>query len=181
MALPVQGYPDYLVYESGKIWSNKTNKFLKPAYNKGGYASVELFNENGSRRFLIHRLVAFAFIPNPNNYPQVNHKDENPANNNVDNLEWCSATYNMNYGYGAFNRHKLIDYSKPSYSEQARINGKAVSIPVDMLTKDGTFIKSFSSFIDASRETGIDKTNIARAANGQRKTAGGYVWKRKEE
>lgn len=124
MALPVLNYPDYLVYEDGRIWSNKTNKFLKPAYTRAGYASVELFGYNGRKRFLIHRLVANVYIPNPNHYPQINHKDENPKNNHVNNLEWCTARYNMNYGEGAKRRHSNIDYTKPCFSENARKNGK---------------------------------------------------------
>lgn len=180
MMLPVLGYPDYLVDENGNIWSKKTNKFLKPGYTDTGYASVELFNEEGSKRLLIHRIVAVAFIPNPHNYPQVNHKDENKSNNNVNNLEWCTAKYNMNYGNGAKDRHKKIDYSKPCYAENARENGKAVCAPVDMYTTEGVYIKSFSSIIEASKSTEISRCNIARASLGKRKTAGGYVWKRKE-
>lgn len=120
MAIPVQGYPDYLIGEDGRIWSKKTHKYLKPAYTKTGYASVELFNSSGSKRLLIHRLVARAFIPNPLNLPQVNHIDEDPRNNSVDNLEWCTAKYNMNYGNGAKTRHVNINYSKPIYKVVAR-------------------------------------------------------------
>lgn len=176
MALPVLNYPDYLVYEDGRIWSNKTNKFLKPAYTRAGYASVELFGYNGRKRFLIHRLVANVYIPNPNHYPQINHKDENPKNNHVNNLEWCTARYNMNYGEGAKRKHSNIDYTKPCFSENARKNGKKVSRPVSMFTKEGALISTFESAAEASRQTGIYVTNITRSA----KTAlyaGGYLWK----
>lgn len=176
MAIPILNYPDYLVYEDGRIWSNKTNKFLKPAYTRAGYASVELFGYNGRKRFLIHRLVANAYIPNPNHYPQINHKDENPKNNHVNNLEWCTARYNMNYGEGAKRRHSNIDYTKPCFSENARKNGKKVSRPVSMFTKEGALISTFESAAEASRQTGIYVTNITRSA----KTAlyaGGYLWK----
>jgi len=179
MALPVLSYPDYMVYEDGRIWSSKTNKFLKPAYTKNGYASVELFNQEGSKRLLIHRLVASAFIPNPDNLPQINHKDENPKNNHVDNLEWCSARYNMNYGVGAKTRHLKIDYTKPCYKENAIKNGKKVSIPVAMFS-NGIEIKRFKSAKDASRATGIAHSGILRAIHNERATAGGYVWKRLE-
>ena len=139
---------------------------------------VELFNSDGSKRVLIHRLVAMAFIPNPDDLPQVNHKDENPSNNHVDNLEWCTAKYNMNYGDGAKTRHSKIDYSKPCYKENAIKNGKAVSVPVFMFSKNGSFLTSFNSIIDASIATGIHRSNIGMASRGERKTAGGYVWKR---
>lgn len=84
MGLPVLNYPNYTVDEEGRIYSIKSNKFIKPSTSKKGYMSVELFNENGSKRMLVHRIVAMAYIPNPNDYPQVNHIDENPSNNNVE-------------------------------------------------------------------------------------------------
>lgn len=179
MGIPVKDYPDYLVFRDGRIWSNKTNKFLKPGKNRGGYESVDLFNANGHRRFLVHRLVAEAFIPNPRLLPQVNHKDENPSNNTVGNLEWCDAKYNMNYGNGAKNRHAKIDYSNPCYKRNAVLNGKKVSIPVAMIA-DGEVLKCFESAKEASRKTGVALSCILRVVHGERHTAGGYVWKRTE-
>lgn len=176
MSLPVPDFPDYLVDETGKIWSNKTHKYLKPAYTHGGYASVELFNGKGSRRLLIHRIVAKCFLPNPSKLPQVNHKDENPKNNRVDNLEWCTAKYNMNYGNGAQTRHLKIDYSKPSYRENAIRNGRRVSRPISMFTKTGEHIGTFDSAAEASRMTGVHVTNITRSARTHL-LAGGYKWK----
>lgn len=176
MALPVLDYPDYMVYEDGRIWSNKTSKFLKPAYTKAGYASVELFNSAGSKRLLIHRLVANAYIPNPNGLPQINHKDENPKNNKVANLEWCTAKYNMNYGNGAKTRHLKIDYTKPTYKKIAIQNGRKVSRPVMMLDDVGNCIASFASAVDASQHTGIYKTTITRSARSNHLKAGGYKW-----
>lgn len=177
MALPVKDYPDYLVHENGKIWSNKTKRFLKEGKTTKGYCSVQLFNNHGHKNFLVHRLVAEAYLPNPGSLPQVNHKDENPCNNSVDNLEWCTAEYNMNYGNGAKTRHLKIDYTKPIYRENAIKNGKKVSIPIIMLSKTGDFIARFESSAQASRKTGLHPTTINRAANGKRKTAGGYVWR----
>jgi len=69
MGKSIENYPDYLIFENGNVFSKKTNKILKFNKVSNGYLSVELFNELGSKRFLIHRLVAKAFIPNPNNYP----------------------------------------------------------------------------------------------------------------
>lgn len=179
MSLPVPDFPDYLVDETGKIWSNKTHKYLKPAYTHGGYASVELFNGKGSRRLLIHRIVAKCFLPNPSKLPQVNHKDENPKNNRVDNLEWCTAKYNMNYGNGAKTRHLKIDYSKPCYRENAIKNGMKVARPVLQFNIEGTLIERFSSAKEASKKTGADHSHIIDCCKGKphRYTAGGFVWK----
>ena len=179
MAIPIDGYPDYMVFPDGKIWSNKSNKYLKYSHTKKGYASVELFNENGSKRLLVHRLVAKAFIPNPFNYPQINHIDENPSNNNVDNLEWCTAKYNMNYNDAPKRRAALIDYTKPVFKENAIINGKKVSRPTLQFDKNGNFIKRYESAKMASVETGVDHRHIVSCCNNRkyRHTAGGYVWK----
>lgn len=75
----------------------RKGKLLKQ-YNKRGYLQVTLTHNNKRKYVGVHRLVAQAFIPNPNNLPQVNHKDEDPLNNHVENLEWCTAKYNCNYG-----------------------------------------------------------------------------------
>ena len=73
-------------------------RMLKPISNERGYLYVKLSKNNKEKTFKIHRLVAQAFISNPNNYPQVNHKDEVKTNNNITNLEWCDNKYNCNYG-----------------------------------------------------------------------------------
>lgn len=73
-------------------------RILKLCDNGCGYLSVVLYSNSKRKLCLVHRMVAQAFIPNPYNLPQVNHRDENPSNNNVDNLEWCDGKYNVNYG-----------------------------------------------------------------------------------
>jgi hypothetical protein len=94
--MEIKDFSNYLIYPEGKVWvkeGTRGKRFLKVFYNKG-YEYVTLINTNGRKHFQIHRLVAIAFIPNPNNYQIVNHKDNNPTNNNVDNLEWCTNIYN---------------------------------------------------------------------------------------
>lgn len=89
----------YEVSNKGNVRNVRSNKLLKLSKNCYGYIQVHLY-KNGIRTGLkVHRLVAQAFIPNPDNFPQVNHKDEDKTNNNVENLEWCDAKYNMNYGH----------------------------------------------------------------------------------
>ena len=98
----IKGWERYQVTDDGRVWSKISNKYLKEKLTVDGYLRVCLCGENGSRRQVcIHRLVAEAFIPNPTNLPQVNHKDENKTNNSVENLEWCSSQYNNTYN----NRH----------------------------------------------------------------------------
>ncbi len=177
----IPDYPDYTIYSDGRVYSRLSKKFLKPNANHGGYLSVELRRKGKKERRLIHRLVASAFIPNPANLPQVNHKDEHPSNNDVSNLEWCTAKYNMNYGFGAKTRHLKIDYTKPCYRENAIKNGRTVSRPVGMYTDAGVCVATFDSTVDASVQTGIHKTNITRSARSDHLKAGGYKWEYEKE
>ena len=88
----IKGFENrYAITRDGRVWSYRSNKFLKPHLNRNGYYTVEL----GSKVYKIHRLLAETFIPNPNQYPVVHHRDENPKNNSLDNLEWVSHQYNV--------------------------------------------------------------------------------------
>ena len=88
----------YQVSNLGRVWSIGSQKYLKGSTDKDGYMCVYLTAKNGKTKIeKIHRLVALVFLDNPNNYPQVNHKDENKQNNCVDNLEWCDTKYNTTY------------------------------------------------------------------------------------
>ena len=145
-------------------------KILKPG-KKNSYYFVVLSKNNTRTQFLVHRLVAEAFIPNTDNLPQVNHKDENKLNNSVDNLEWCTAKYNINYG-------TAVERTK-----KAMINHPLLSKSVLQYTKDGQLIKEYKSIIEAERQTGINNAQISACCKGREhyNTAGGYVWRYKIE
>lgn len=154
----------YQVSNLGRVISlnyNKTNqqKILKVSFDKNGYTSLNLCKEGKIFHRTIHRLVAEAFIPNLNNYPCVNHKDENPRNNNVDNLEWCTYQYNMNYGTCAERRNK------------------SNKISINQYDKSNNFIKQWASAIDIQNETGINQASIIKCCRNKLKTAGGFIWK----
>ena len=97
----------YQISNCGRLRSVK-NGLMKPMVASNGYLIACLWKKNKQKKFVIHRLVAQVFIPNPNNFEEVKHKDEDKTNNNVNNLEWCSHSYNMNYG----NIKQKISYSK---------------------------------------------------------------------
>lgn len=128
-------------------------KIIKQFQNKYGYLKCFLYKNGTRKTFNVHRLVAQAFIPNPNNLPQVNHKDENKKNNNIVNLEWCSNQYNAKY-------------SKNKAVIQYDTNGK--------------YINEYSSIIDASNITNTCYSKIGSVCQGKRKKAGGFIWKYKE-
>lgn len=95
---PIIGYENlYKISNLGNVLSLRKNKILKHHMITGGYFIVQLSKNKKSRNWLVHRLVAEAFIDNPNNLPEINHKDENKSNNVASNLEWCTHKYNMNY------------------------------------------------------------------------------------
>lgn len=142
-------------------------RILRAQFN-GTYYRVVMSLEGKARQVLIHRLVAEAFIPNPKNLPQVNHKDENGKNNHVNNLEWCTMQYNLSYGTKGL-RHSLYMVNEV---------GRAVT----QYTKYGEPIASYRSIMEASKKTGISYTGIREVCiRGKQKTAGGYVWRYAEE
>ena len=125
---------------------------------RNGYFVVHLSNGK-AKWFYVHRLVALAFIPNPDALPQINHKNEIKTDNRAENLEWCTAHYNTNYG----TRNKRIQRNRSFPVAQLDINGKIVNV--------------FFGISEAQRITGIDRPNICKCLKGKTKTAGGYKWK----
>lgn len=167
----VEGYNgDYQISNLGNVKSFKYKKprILKPHYDKRGYARLILRKDNNDFGHYIHRLVAQAFIPNPNNYPEVNHKDENPRNNTISNLEWCTKKYNNNYG-------TKIERTKANtnYLEIADKN----SIPVLQYDLQGNFIKKWKSANECKRTLGYDNSFIAKCCRGEMYTAYKHIWK----
>lgn len=138
---------------------------LKPEVTRDGYARVTLSKYGIPRHMFVHRLVASAFIPNPNNLPQVNHKDENPLNNNVHNLEWCTGKQNCNYGMHRERIKQRLNISHHLAKKIARLD------------IDGNVIEVFSSINDAARKFGIRGENITRCCKGKYKLVCGCRWK----
>lgn len=151
----ISEYNNYKISNTGKV-KNKKSIELKLHKTKQGYVYVDLYKNNIKRKFYIHKLVANAFLPNPNNLPEVNHKDENKENNKVDNLEWCTHKYNINYG----NR-----------------NLKS-STKIYQLDLNNNIIKEFVSVISAAKQMNVDQSSISKAINGANKTCCGYIWRK---
>lgn len=140
-------------------------KIMKGSISRNGYIYVRLSLPNEKARAYIHRLVAKAFISNPNGYNVVNHKDENKKNNNVLNLEWCTTKYNINYGTGV-ERARL-----------KRLNNEKLSKKIAQYTLDGKLVGIYPSLHEIQRSFGYIRCNVRQCCEGNRKQSYGFKWK----
>ena len=169
---------NYYVSNYGNVKTsnyNHTNKekILKPIKYNNGYLYV---NINGKIR-AIHRLVAETFILNPYSKPQVNHKDGNKLNNKLDNLEWVTARENTIHAL----KNGLINTRTEKTLKAKRIQVRKLieknKIRIKQYSKDGIYINTYNSIIEASKYTNSNSTHISLCAKGKQKTCGGYIWK----
>lgn len=156
----VVGYEGiYLVSNYGNIKRKDyrgtgIERMLKPSINQNGYLQLQLYKNGKRKNYLVHQLVGKAFIPNPNNLIEINHKDENPLNNKLENLEWCTRAYNNNYG----------------------TRTQRISKMVMATNKENKNTIIFKSISQAERELKIANASIIACCKGKRKSAGGYTW-----
>ena len=147
----VKGYEGlYAVTSCGRVWSYRSKKFLKPKCDKDGYFQVNLSKNGKAKRFLIHRLVASAYLPNPDNLPEVDHIDNDKTHNYLNNLQWITHKDNVR---------------------------KSCNKPILQLTLDGEFVREWSSATDVGKEV---RGNIVNCLIGNQKTAYNYIWIYKE-
>lgn len=205
---PIGGYPKYEVSNYGRVASldymhTGKRQIMAIVNVVNGYKAVKLYNDKGFKLCRIHRLVAKAFLPNHDNLPLVNHKDENPANNCVDNLEWCTHQYNSTYNDAHIKRGLRIRgerngmYGK-HHTEKSKqlIRDKLSGVPTSPETKqrmregwgrnthifqydmNWNFIGEYYSTIEAMEKTCVNDRSIRACCQGKQKTAGGYRWER---
>lgn len=153
-----------VTYRTGKIRYFEP-KVLSQYYDKDGYCQVSFCINGKNYNKKVHRLVAQAFIPNPNNYPMVNHKDECKTNNFVENLEWCDCKYNLNYG------------TNPARISERVRNNKYLSKEVVQITLDGNIVRVYPSTREVERELGLNHTCVSACALSKTRKCGGYKWK----
>lgn len=149
----------YSVSSEGRIRNDETNRIKKPHINTSGYCQTELYKDGTARRERVHRLVGQAFIPNPDNLPQINHKDGNKLNNNVENLEWVDNSQNMLHAYenGLHPRvssHGMLGHSNP--------NGGRKGKPIFCVETGVTY----KNMAEAERQTGIPDSCICDCLKG---------------
>ena len=158
----VVGYEGtYQVSNKGRVKNilSKKEKLLSTYANNRGYIGVHLYKNSKCKNFLVHRLVAQAFVENPLGLPQVNHKDEDKNNNCSENLEWCTNLYNRHYGTGIERMRKK--------------KGKAIQ----QFTLNGELVAEYPSIMDAERTLGFGHSSICACCKGKKKQYNGFIWK----
>ena len=174
---PIAGYEGlYEVSNLGRVRSlqnhwKKKGHILSPGKKFSPSGSrydlkVSLTKQGERKNRLISRLVAIAFIPNPNNLPQVNHKDENATNNRVENLEWCDGLYNVRYGTGIAR----------GIEAKNKNNSKGAEKPVAQFSLEGKLLSKYRSAHEAARQMGGEFTHICKCCRGELNSHRGYKW-----
>lgn len=156
----IEGFENYEVSNLGKVRNIKSGRILKPQL-RNGYLRHYLYEDNKPKNLLLHRILATAFIDNPEGKPCVNHIDENKLNNDLSNLEWCTAKENINHG---------------TRTKRAAEKHFKKVIQLDL---NDNILNVFESIKQAGQETGVPRSNISGCCNEKRKSAGGYKWIKK--
>jgi len=151
-----------ILAHNNKRGYKRKGKIMKLSLNAYGYKQVGISKNDKHYTRRVHRLVAQAFIPNPNNYPIINHKDEVKTNNKVSNLEWCTVEYNNNYG------------TRNARGSITKTNGLRCK-KVAQLDKKGNLIKVWISSADAGRH-GYNQSDVSACCYGLKEQHKGYFW-----
>ena len=157
----------YQVSNKGNVKNKQRNKYLVPKKNNRGYLGIELTNEKHRKMFLIHRLVAQSFISNPKRLPNVNHKDENPKNNSVENLEWCSQSYNVLYSMQKQGKNSIKKNGVARNSKNKDTHKSIKNIEKNIV---------FENSLQIKQKYGYKQSSILDCCRGKRKTAYSYHW-----
>lgn len=191
--LPLDGFPAYQVSNKGRVRRmyidsrrNREKKrvgmprnILKQNLTGCGYLHVSIGNctENHKSKD-VHRLVARCFIPNPDNLPQINHKDEDKKNNDISNLEWCTASYNIRYGTHIQRRTEHCNFkgeNNPMYGRRGESNPNSRKIYCYDLR--GTFLREFSNSVEASKELKVNINSLRGNAHRRTSRCGNYIFR----
>ena len=182
---PMPGYEEnYLISNYGNVWSIRNSRLLKPKETKAGYLRVSPSVNGYRRECFIHRLVALAFIPNPDNKPTVNHLNENKKDNRVENLEWATNAEQNIYGTRIERvvahtdwENRGIDYAAVAAKHDYYNMNRKQMKPVLQFDEHGIFIARYDGLSAAARQVGVSAGHLCSCLKGERRTCGGYKWK----
>lgn len=161
----------YSIDEHGIILNMKSKIYKKPNIANTGYYVITLYKNNKSKTYLLHRLIAIHFIPNPNNKPCINHIDGNRLNDELSNLEWVTHQENMVHAW----RYRKRTCWMTGLKGKDNCNSK----PVIAKDSEGNIFREFDAISDAERELGIFTSCICNNLKGRTKNAGGFIWEYK--
>lgn len=150
--------------KSGIVMAHFKGRFMAQKKNEHGYMAVYLTKGNKTKGYLVHRLVLMAFVPNPENKPYVDHIDNNPSNNNLSNLRWCTPLENV--------RHCINQGRQKYFSGLDNVRSK----PIAQYDLSGNLICTYESACQAAEKTNFVRTNINKVCRGERRTAHGFKW-----
>lgn len=167
--IKISSHPNYRVSTDGEIMSIRTGKHLKFDIGKKNYCRVTLCIGGETERFLVHRIVAKHFLPNPEGKRTVNHKDGDPTNNQLSNLEWATHSENHLHAFKELGK-------KPNLTMLGKRN-TSNSKPVAQYSKTDVLLKVHPSINEAFRSTKIEPKNISAVCLGKLKSCGGYKWR----
>jgi len=163
----IDEYPDYFITKDGKIWNDKKQRYIKATFD-GRYLRVSLYSKNKFKFCMLHRLIAKAYLPNPDNLKCVNHIDGDKLNNSISNLEWCTASEN---NYHAFKTGLRVWKEKSRKKVAASLGGKPF-----IAYKDSKMIGIFHTLMEAESQLGVDDGNISKTLKGKLKQCNGYTF-----
>lgn len=164
----IHNFENYSITMAGQVINNTTGKRKKPSDNHSGkgYLYVDLYSNGKRKRFYVHRLVAEAYIPNPENKPYINHKDGNPKNNFVENLEWCTPLENVEHA------SKILGVVQ--HYKKANVKRQRAVKQIDVATQK--VVAVYASMGEAERKTGIKSAYICQICKGKFNQCFGYSW-----
>lgn len=188
----IEGFDNYQISSLGRVKNIKFDRYVKPLLDNKGYLTVNLYKDGKMKHLTLHRLIAIAFIPNPENKPCIDHINTDRSDNRIENLRWCTQKENhnnplsiVNHGNASSGR-VVSEEQKKNQSEKMKGRFKGVrksSKKIIQLTLDGIFVREWDAIKDAAESLGVSSPAIWNCLNGkcQVKSIKGFKWEYKKE